>query len=136
MPRGTYFVTVDIRPLGETDGLAFCRALPERCGVVAVPNVVFYDDEDAGRSLVRFTFCKRREVLEDAVAPAAHVALIARCNTSESTGRIRSASSAFVYATNDTGVVVSSGTSTGSPNGSSTIPPASCRIMAMQMSYG
>ena len=65
--RGTYFVTVDIRSLGETDGLAFCRAMPERCGVVAVPNVVFYDDKDAGRSLVRFTFCKRAEVLTEAV---------------------------------------------------------------------
>ncbi len=47
--------------------MAFCRALPERCGVVAVPNVVFYDDKEAGRSLVRFTFCKRPEVLEEAV---------------------------------------------------------------------
>ncbi len=67
-PRGTYFVTADIRPLGATDGLAFCRALPKRCGVVAVPNVVFYDDMVAGAPLVRFTFCKQRSVLEDAVA--------------------------------------------------------------------
>jgi N-succinyldiaminopimelate aminotransferase len=66
-PAGTYFVTTDVRALGEEDGLAFCRSLPERCGVVAVPNVVFYDDEDAGRSLVRFTFCKRPEVLAEAV---------------------------------------------------------------------
>jgi len=66
-PAGTYFVTVDIRTLGESDGLAFCRTLPERCGVVAVPTVVFYDDVAAGAPLVRFTFCKRREVLEDAV---------------------------------------------------------------------
>ena len=65
---GTYFVTADIRPLGETDGLAFCRALPERCGVVAVPSVVFYDDKDAGRPLVRFAFCKRLDVIDDAVA--------------------------------------------------------------------
>jgi N-succinyldiaminopimelate aminotransferase len=64
---GTYFVTTDIRSLGESDGLAFCRALPERCGVVAVPNVVFYDDRAAGLPLVRFTFCKRLEVLEEAV---------------------------------------------------------------------
>jgi len=64
---GTYFVTVDIRPLGETDGLAFCRALPHRCGVVAVPTVVFYDDVAAGAPLVRFMFGKRREVLEEAV---------------------------------------------------------------------
>jgi N-succinyldiaminopimelate aminotransferase len=66
-PAGTYFVTTDVRSLGEEDGLAFCRALPERCGVVAVPNVVFYDDEDAGRPLVRFTFCKRAEILDEAV---------------------------------------------------------------------
>jgi len=53
--------------LGADDGLAFCRSLPERCGVVAVPNAVFYDDADAGRSLVRFTFCKRPEVLDEAI---------------------------------------------------------------------
>jgi N-succinyldiaminopimelate aminotransferase len=66
-PAATYFVTADIGPLGEKDGMAFCRALPERCGVVAVPNVVFYDDAEAGRRLVRFAFCKRREVIEEAV---------------------------------------------------------------------
>jgi aspartate/methionine/tyrosine aminotransferase len=66
-PAGTYFVTADVRPLGESDGMAFCQILPERCGVVAVPNAAFYDDTEAGRSLVRFTFCKRREVLDEAV---------------------------------------------------------------------
>jgi N-succinyldiaminopimelate aminotransferase len=66
-PDGTYFVTVDIRPLGETDGLAFCRALPERAGVVAVPAVVFYDHVDEGRPIVRFAFCKRLDVLDEAV---------------------------------------------------------------------
>jgi N-succinyldiaminopimelate aminotransferase len=66
-PRGTYFVTTDIRPLGFDDGFAFCRALPERCGVVAVPNAVFYDDREAGAPFVRFAFCKRDEVLADAV---------------------------------------------------------------------
>ena len=55
-------------PLGATDGATFCRELPGRCGVVAVPNSVFYDDVEAGRTLVRFTFCKRREVLAEAVA--------------------------------------------------------------------
>ena len=65
--HGTYFVTVDIRSIGETDGLAFCRDLPRRCGVVAVPSSVFYDDVEAGRSLVRFTFCKQRSVLAEAV---------------------------------------------------------------------
>ena len=66
-PSGTYFVTADIRPLGETDGMAFCTAMPDRCGVVAIPTQVFYADPARGRHLVRFTFCKREEVLEEAV---------------------------------------------------------------------
>jgi N-succinyldiaminopimelate aminotransferase len=65
-PQGTYFATVDIRSFGETDGLAFCRSLPRRCGVVAVPSVVFYDDVEAGAPLVRFACCKRMEVLDEA----------------------------------------------------------------------
>jgi N-succinyldiaminopimelate aminotransferase len=65
--EGTYFVTTDITPLGGTDGIEFCRSLPERCGVVAVPTQVFYDTREAGRHLVRWAFCKREEVLADAV---------------------------------------------------------------------
>ncbi|MFF0225685.1 pyridoxal phosphate-dependent aminotransferase [Streptomyces sp. NPDC004629] len=65
-PAGTYFITTDIRPLGEKDGFAFCRALPERAGVVAIPNAVFYDDREAGAPFVRFAFCKRQEVLQEA----------------------------------------------------------------------
>ncbi|MEU5554759.1 pyridoxal phosphate-dependent aminotransferase [Streptomyces globisporus] len=66
-PEGTYFITTDISPFGDEDAYAFCRALPERCGVAAVPVSVFYDDPEAGRSQVRFTFCKRDDVLEEAV---------------------------------------------------------------------
>ncbi|AKL67100.1 aminotransferase [Streptomyces sp. Mg1] len=66
-PQGTYFVTTDIAPLGESDGIAFCRALPERCGVVAIPNQVFYDDKSAGATQVRWAFCKKTEVLREAV---------------------------------------------------------------------
>lgn len=67
-PSATYFVTTDIRPLGAgDDGFAFCRALPERCGVVAIPNAVFYDHREQGAPFVRFAFCKRVEVLTDAV---------------------------------------------------------------------
>jgi N-succinyldiaminopimelate aminotransferase len=66
---GTYFVTVDIRPLrADGDGMAFCRELPGRCGVVAIPNEVFYANRHEGRHLVRFAFCKRIEVLDDVVA--------------------------------------------------------------------
>jgi N-succinyldiaminopimelate aminotransferase len=67
-PQGTYFVTVDITPLGATDGIEFCRSLPHRCGVVAVPTQVFYDHVAAGRRLIRFAFCKRDKVLDEAVS--------------------------------------------------------------------
>jgi N-succinyldiaminopimelate aminotransferase len=66
-PAGTYFVTTDVTPLGYDDGVTFCRDLPRRVGVVAIPHSVFYDNVDVGRSLVRFAFCKRDDVLHDAV---------------------------------------------------------------------
>ncbi|MFJ8462631.1 pyridoxal phosphate-dependent aminotransferase [Streptomyces swartbergensis] len=71
-PAGTYFVTADIRPLGAEqsaggDGAAFCRALAERAGVVAIPSSVFYDHRSEGAPYVRFAFCKRIAVLEEAV---------------------------------------------------------------------
>jgi N-succinyldiaminopimelate aminotransferase len=69
-PEATYFATVDVRPVQpDGDGLAFCRSLPERAGVVAVPTVVFYSAQDAhlGRHLVRFAFCKGDAVLAEAV---------------------------------------------------------------------
>ena len=67
-PQGTYFVTTDIRGLGEQDGVEFCRTLPERAGVVAIPSAVFYDHKELARSHVRFAFCKRPEVLAEALA--------------------------------------------------------------------
>ncbi|WP_085212222.1 pyridoxal phosphate-dependent aminotransferase [Streptomyces sp. Amel2xC10] len=66
LPRGTYFITTDITPFGEKDAHTFCRTLPERAGVVAIPNSVFYDDHEAGRTQVRFAFCKKDEVLTEA----------------------------------------------------------------------
>lgn len=69
VPEATYFVTVDIRPVQpDGDGIAFCRSLPERCGVVAIPNEVFYARPEHGRHLVRFACCKRLEVLDEAAA--------------------------------------------------------------------
>lgn len=65
-PAGGYFATVDIRSIGEQDGRVFCRELPQRAGVVAVPVVAFYDDESIGRPLVRFAYCKRDEVIDAA----------------------------------------------------------------------
>jgi N-succinyldiaminopimelate aminotransferase len=66
LPKGTYFITADIRPVTDEDGYALCRSLPERCGVVAVPTSVFYEDPSKGAHVIRFSFCKRIEVLEEA----------------------------------------------------------------------
>jgi N-succinyldiaminopimelate aminotransferase len=70
-PDGTYFITTDIAALGEQDGIEFCRTLPDRAGVVAIPSSVFYDDKEAGRTQVRFAFCKRKEVLQEALTKLA-----------------------------------------------------------------
>ncbi len=64
---GTYFVTVDVRDLGESDGMAFCERLPGQVGVAAIPEVVFHDDVAAGRPLVRFAFCKSEAMLDEGV---------------------------------------------------------------------
>jgi N-succinyldiaminopimelate aminotransferase len=75
---GTYFVTTDITSIGERDGVEFCRTLPARIGVAAVPEAVFYDDPEAGRSLVRFAFCKRPEVIDEGVSRLAGLRASAR----------------------------------------------------------
>ncbi|WP_199441593.1 pyridoxal phosphate-dependent aminotransferase [Umezawaea beigongshangensis] len=72
--EGTYFVCADVRPLGFTDGAELCRALPERIGVAAVPVQVFTDDPDRWRHLVRFAFCKRDEVIDEALRRLATLA--------------------------------------------------------------
>ncbi len=61
-PQATYFATVDV----HGDAMRFCRALPREHGVVAIPSAVFYDSP-AGDGYVRFAFCKRPEVLEEAL---------------------------------------------------------------------
>lgn len=65
-PQGTYFVMTDIRSLGEDDGMQFCLDLPRRAGVVAVPGEVFFADRERGKPFVRFAFCKRDEVIDQA----------------------------------------------------------------------
>ncbi|MDQ2749596.1 MAG: pyridoxal phosphate-dependent aminotransferase [Actinomycetota bacterium] len=61
-PQATYFATVDV----HADAVEFCRELPRRAGVVAIPSSVFYDST-AGDSFVRFAFCKRPDVLDEAL---------------------------------------------------------------------
>jgi len=72
-PAGTYFVIADAAPLGAVDALQFCRELPGLCGVVGVPVSVFHDDVDAARTLVRFAFCKRDDVLAEAAGRLAEL---------------------------------------------------------------
>ncbi|MBF6332571.1 pyridoxal phosphate-dependent aminotransferase [Nocardia transvalensis] len=64
---GTYFVCADIAGLTPGDALAFCRELPERLGVVAVPLSVFADDKTSWNRLVRFAFCKQDNTLKEAI---------------------------------------------------------------------
>ena len=74
-PDGTYFITTDIAPLGEKDAMEFCLALPDRARVVAIPSAVFYDDNpEEGRTMVRFAFCKRPQVLQEAIGRLAVLA--------------------------------------------------------------
>ena len=65
--EGTYFITADVRPLGFSDGAELCRALPERIGVAGVPVQVFTDHPEQWQHLVRFAFCKKDEVLDEAL---------------------------------------------------------------------
>jgi N-succinyldiaminopimelate aminotransferase len=62
VPAGTYFINADV----GTDAAEWCATLPGRCGIVAIPTSVFYDDKDAAPTLVRFAFCKRPEVIAEA----------------------------------------------------------------------
>jgi N-succinyldiaminopimelate aminotransferase len=69
---GTYFLCADPRPLGYDDSSAFCAALPEKVGVAAIPMSAFCDPAaehaDVWNHLVRFTFCKREDTLDEAVS--------------------------------------------------------------------
>lgn len=64
---GTYFVTTDIRSAGGASGTDFCRELPQRAGVVAIPITALSDHHERFDPYVRWTFCKRVEVLDDAL---------------------------------------------------------------------
>lgn len=64
--QATYFAVADVAPLGYDDSIAFCRELPARAGVAAIPMRVFYEDPAGAETLVRFAFCKRPEIVAEA----------------------------------------------------------------------
>ncbi len=84
VPSGTYFALTDVRSLGWEDGEAFCRALPERVGVAAIPAGAFYANRSAGSHLVRWAFCKTDAVLDEGVARLARGLSAMRPSTSSS----------------------------------------------------
>ncbi|MDI2034010.1 putative N-succinyldiaminopimelate aminotransferase DapC [Paenarthrobacter nitroguajacolicus] len=67
-PSGTYFINVDTSPLGIRDSVDLARRLPGLVGVAAIPVPVFChaDGAERTRSLLRFAFCKKVDVLEEA----------------------------------------------------------------------
>jgi N-succinyldiaminopimelate aminotransferase len=67
---GGYFTVADAGPLGASDAADFCRDLPRRAGVVAIPLTAFASPSGRDRyaTLVRFAACKKVEVLEDAAS--------------------------------------------------------------------
>ena len=70
--QGTYFLNIDIAPLGETDDVAFCRRLVMDHGVAAIPVSAFYA-EGAVKTVVRFCFAKRDATLDAALERLAGV---------------------------------------------------------------
>jgi aspartate/methionine/tyrosine aminotransferase len=65
---GTYFITADFTPLGfDGDDVAFCRHITKAAGVTAIPVSAFYDQPGAPDHYARFAFCKKPEVLEEAI---------------------------------------------------------------------
>jgi N-succinyldiaminopimelate aminotransferase len=75
LPQAGYFIVADAAPLCWADGDELCRRLPELAGVVGVPVSAFVPAEHRAQvaSLVRFAFCKRRDVLDEASARLAQL---------------------------------------------------------------
>ncbi len=65
VPAGTYFALGDVRPLGFEDDVVFCRTIPSRAGVAAIPTSAFYATRGVGRHLVRFAFCKSDGIIDE-----------------------------------------------------------------------
>ena len=77
-PQGAYYVLCDIRPFGFEDDVAFADWLVRDVGVAGVPGSSFFSRRELGRHLIRFTFCKTADVLEEAGARLGRVRELAR----------------------------------------------------------
>ena len=67
-PQAGYFIIADAAPLGILDASTFARELPAAARVVGIPVTAFVRPENRApyASLLRFAFCKRQSVLEEA----------------------------------------------------------------------
>jgi len=65
-PFGAYYIMTDIATFGFTDDVEFARYLVKDVGVAAVPGSSFYKTPGAGRTKLRFCFCKKDETLREA----------------------------------------------------------------------
>ena len=77
-PQGAYYVLCDIRPFGFDDDVAFAQWLVRDVGIAGVPGSSFFSRRDLGRHLIRFTFCKTADVLDEAGARLLHTGAKAR----------------------------------------------------------
>jgi aminotransferase len=68
IPQGAYYVLCDIRPFGFDDDVAFARWLVREIGIAGVPGSSFFSRRELGRHLIRFTFCKTADLLDEAGA--------------------------------------------------------------------
>jgi N-succinyldiaminopimelate aminotransferase len=133
-PQGTYFVTADIRPLGERDGVEFCRNLPDRAGVVAIPTAIFYDHPEAARGHVRFAFCKQPEVLTEALHRLSRLTRLDPHTTGPSYR-----TDCGVCLVTATSIVITIAASKPRPSGrrgnAALLPPRKCRYRSLVCSY-
>jgi len=67
-PQGAYYVVCDIRPFGFDDDVTFANWLVREIGVAGVPGSSFFSRRELGRHLIRFTFCKTADLLDEAGA--------------------------------------------------------------------
>jgi aminotransferase len=65
-PRGAYYIMTDISGFGLGDDETFAMHLVTKIGVSVVPGSAFYRASNAGRTKVRFCFCKKNETLDAA----------------------------------------------------------------------
>jgi aspartate/methionine/tyrosine aminotransferase len=81
-PQGAYYVLCDIRPFGFEDDVAFANWLVRDVGVAGVPGSSFFSRRELGRHLIRFTFCKTPDVLDEAGVRLSRLGDLARARKS------------------------------------------------------